>query len=234
VTPKSGGRASKRRDRSPLLPAVVSLETSDIESVVSLTSTGSVRTAIPKPILKKLFGDIERAGGIHEFDKGLNQGLNILLDKGDPSIYGHRGDPQRKRLSNKVTQWKNLKPEKYNRKLALLGLVPAASLPPKAIQRLKPKEKTPPKKQRSVASIPEEIGIESPEVLAPPRFVVDPKVRDRAISGSAVTEQIQEESNTMRGTLHPRTRPLALYRSSLTPCPCLAACFQTRKHNYYS
>jgi hypothetical protein len=205
VTPKSGGRAPKRRgDRNPLLPAVVSLETSasdiDIDSVASLSSTGSVRTALPKHILKKLFGDIERAGGIQEFDKGLSQALNILLDKGDPAIYGARGDRQRKRLSNKVTQWKNLPTAKYNRKLHQLGLSPAASLPPKTIQRLSPKEKTPPKQrqQRSVASIPEEIGIESPE-----------------LGISDATEQM-----TMRGTSHRAMMPLALYRSSLTSC-CL-------------
>jgi hypothetical protein len=209
VTPKSGGRASKRRDRSPLLPAVVSVDTSDVDSVASIGSSGSGRSNIPKHILKQLFHDVEHAGGIQSFDDGLKQAVNILLDRGDPAIYGLRGDPVRKRLSNKVTQWKQLPAEKYHRKLYKLGLSPAASLPPKDIRKLKPKEKTPPRHRSPVPSIPEEVENESPEAVRP----VHPKVRAREIATDSVTKQILEsrskiltqeksptEARMMRGT----------------------------------
>jgi hypothetical protein len=100
-TPEIGGGALPRRSSGP---AIVSVESSDVESTASIGTNGSRRTSIAKPVLKQLFYDIEHSGGIQDFDKGLNQGLNILLDKGDPLIYGTRGDSTRRQLTCKVSQ----------------------------------------------------------------------------------------------------------------------------------
>jgi hypothetical protein len=109
-------------------------------------------------------------------------------------IYGNRGDPIRKKLSNKVTQWKLLHREKYLGKLVKLGLQPAANLPKADIQKLVPKsspKRTPGKKR--VPSIPEEVSFSSPEEepVRPP-FEVDPKLRKRGFSTSSedVRDQI--------------------------------------------
>lgn len=224
LTPKSGGR---RAARSPLLPAVVSVD-SDIDSVASASSSGSFRTLIAKPVLKQLFYDIEHAGGIHEFDKGLHQALNILLDQGDPAIYGVRGDSTRKRLSNKVTQWKSLAPEKYLGRLVKLGLLPASQLPKVQIVRLKAKS---PKKRSKVNSIPEEVAYDSPPVRPP--FVLDPKDRARGIATNSedVRDQILEQAqkkqkarqattkeSTMRG-VSPELQCLLLFIAPTTSSP---------------
>lgn len=222
------------------MPAVVSVETSDIESVASLSSTGSVRTAIPRHILKKLFGDIEHAGGLHEFDNGLNQALNILLDRGDPAIYGARGEKQRKRLSNKVTQWKSLPKKQYHRRLYELGLTPAASIPPEQIRKLRAKEKTPPrknkKKKREISAIPEEVEYESPPVR--PAFTTDSETVTEHLLEQAQAKRKEKESKTtteegiMRGT-----SPVCLLVCSARRSPLsmsFAACFKNRKHYYHS
>ena len=187
-TPPPGRRGTPRR--SPL-PAVVSVD-SDAESTHSLTSNGTVRSKIPKHILKQLFYDIEHAGGIQDFDDGLNQALNILLDQGDPAIYGIRGDATRKRLSNKVTQWKSLSNQKYYKRLFGLGVVPAVHLGKNEIVRLKAKS---PKKRSKVASIPEEV--EGVEVDSPSSLAYDPK-RGWATDSDAVTQQILERARANR------------------------------------
>lgn len=144
------------------MPAVVSLE-SDVESTVSVGTNGTIKPRIPRQVLKQLFYDIEHAGGIQTFDKGLHQGLNILLDKGDPKIYGLRGDYIRKTLSNKVCKWKALPIEKYHHRLFKLQLQPAQILPKSNILRLEPKKQ----KKRTVSgrtledSVPCEIAYEA-------------------------------------------------------------------------
>jgi hypothetical protein len=146
---------------------VVTLE-SDLESTASIGTNSSRKTyeSIPKPILKQLFYDIEHAGGLHEFDKGVKQGLNVLLDKGDPGIYGERGDKVRRRLSVKVSDWKKLTRTQYHKRLFKLGIQPADTLLKSDIVSLK--EKDPPKKKKkqgAIRPIPEDSVPD--EILAP-------------------------------------------------------------------
>lgn len=144
-----GGEAASR---SSSIPAVVTLE-SDLESTASIVTNGSRKTyeTIPKPILKQLFYDIEHAGGLHEFDKGVKQGLAILLDQGEPEIYGVRGDGIRRRLTCKVSDWKKLTQKQYHRRLFKLGVQPADTLLVKDIVSIEKK------KQGAIRTIPEEV-----------------------------------------------------------------------------
>lgn len=91
----------------------------------------SRKPPIPGATLKQLAEDIERAGGIKNFDKGLKQGLNILLDyrtydEEDPECYGIRGSPLRNRISKKVAYWKKVPTEQYVKILGKLGVLPAS------------------------------------------------------------------------------------------------------------
>jgi hypothetical protein len=140
--------------RATGIPAVVSLE-SDVESTVSIGTNGTVRSKIPKPTLKQLFYDIEHAGGIQEFDKEVKQALNILLDSGDPVVYGFRGDKVRKRLTNKVYQWKKLSGEKYRNRLFKIHVQPAETLRKSDIVKIVAKTK----KRKAAPVIPEEVAV---------------------------------------------------------------------------
>ena len=162
AAPRRGGEA---------VPAVVSVE-SDVESTASIGTNGSVRSKIPPPVLKQLFYDIERAGGIQEFDKGVKQALNLLLDNGDPVIYGYRGDKVRKRLTNKVYQWKKLDREKYLSRLFKLRVQSAESLQKADIVKIvakKSKKRPSVIPEEEVAEIPDEIAF-SPEERQPRPF----------------------------------------------------------------
>jgi hypothetical protein len=74
--------------------------------------------------LKQLAQDIEQAGGIQNFDDHVSQALSILLDAGDPEIYGRRGSNTRRRLTQKVNKWKSLSPEQYSSVLQKLYVLP--------------------------------------------------------------------------------------------------------------
>ena len=120
--PESKVRAPKQPRRSK--KAADSSKVSDSEASVSASI--SSRGSIPKRVLKQVAEDIEKAGGLKDFDAGVDQALSIILDGGDPECYGHRGDEIRRQLSQKVTQWKSLPHEKYLRILYKLEVTPAA------------------------------------------------------------------------------------------------------------
>jgi hypothetical protein len=162
-----GGAAS----RSSSIPAVVTLE-SDLE-LASIGTNSSRKTyeSIPKPILKQLFYDIEHAGGLHEFDKGVKQALNVLLDQGDPKIYGERGDPVRRRLTVKVSDWKKLTQTQYHKRLFKLGIQPAEVLLKSDIVSLaETNPKKTKKKQGAIRTIPEELIPDEIDLVHAPVF----------------------------------------------------------------
>ena len=168
------------------VPAVVSLE-SDVESTASIGTNGSLRSKIAKPVLKQLFYDIEHAGGIHAYDKGVKQALNILLDKGDPVIFGFRGDKIRKRLTCKVSQWKKLSREKYLIKLLKLGVQPAESLPKGSIIPLVPK---PPKHP----VIPEDETVPDQIVFSPDQQQI-PRGHSWRIDSDAIHQRLLDRNS---------------------------------------
>jgi hypothetical protein len=146
------------------IPAVVSLD-SDVESTASKGTDDSKSTKVPAPVVKQLLFDIEHAGGIQKFDRGIKQATKILLDNGDPVIYGFRGDSLRRTLTNKVYKWKKEPREKYLARLLRFDVRSAESLPKEAIVKLVARE---PKKRRprppiineeEAADIPDEIDL---------------------------------------------------------------------------
>ena len=180
------------------MPAVVSLE-SDVESTASIGTNGSVRTRIGRPVLKKLFYEIEHAGGIQVFDKGVKQALNVLLDKGDPVIYGFRGDKIRKRLTCKVYQWKKLPRDKYLLKLSKLGVQSAEALPKASIVKLVPKTpKTP------IRTIPEEeLVVDIPEeIVFPPDKHLTPRIDSAAIRQRLLDRKPSNDDDIRQELLH--------------------------------
>jgi hypothetical protein len=61
-----------------------------------------------------LLNDIQSAGGIDKFqqDPESNQSLSFLLDE-RVDLYGGRGDPLCRRISNKVARWKKLSEDQW-------------------------------------------------------------------------------------------------------------------------
>lgn len=112
---------------------VVTFADGDGESVVGSRSTRfASRQKLPGSTLKQLAEDIEHAGGIVEFDNGLTQGLNVLLDlrtygDSDLNIYGKRGSKLRERVRKKVAKWRLLSVEEYLVILSKLGVLPASA-----------------------------------------------------------------------------------------------------------
>lgn len=103
-------------------------EEEETHSTVSSSSLSSV--GLPGHLLKQLALDIEAAGGIVEFDKGKNQGLNHLLDQRNlqlGEVYGQRGSDLRRKISQKVAKWKKLDSTKYLTVLAKLGVTPKSA-----------------------------------------------------------------------------------------------------------
>jgi hypothetical protein len=97
-------------------------------------SNSSGDSSVPQWIVKALLNDIERAGGISQFDLDQKQGLSKLLDhrsvtQDQPEYYGLRGTAKRAKISQKVKRWKALinseEPQKYLKKLRKLGVEPA-------------------------------------------------------------------------------------------------------------
>lgn len=117
----------KRKGRKKIQKSVSSDDSFSDSSV----GESSRKAPIPGATLKQLAEDIERAGGIKSFDKGLKQGLNILLDyrtydEDDPECYGERGSSLRGRIRKKVAYWKKLPSEHYVTTLGKLGVLPAS------------------------------------------------------------------------------------------------------------
>lgn len=112
------------------------------ESVVGSRSTRfASREKLPGSTLKQLAEDIERAGGIVDFDHGLTQGLNVLLDlrtygESDLNIYGKRGSKLRERVRKKVAKWRLLSVEEYLVILSKLGVLPASARQKQALIKL--------------------------------------------------------------------------------------------------
>lgn len=79
---------------------------------------------IPYHVQKQLAQDIEDFGGIQTVAKGQCQILCQICNR-RPEVYGKRGDPLRKSLSNKVNRWRLLSKKEYRKKvLAFLQIPP--------------------------------------------------------------------------------------------------------------
>jgi hypothetical protein len=111
----------------------------------SVTTSSSSERGVAKRVCKQLAEDIERRGGIDCFDKGVKQGLNVLLDAGDSECYGERGSTLRRQITQKVARWKTLSPAKYASILYKLGVTPADARPKGEIEKLvkTPKKRAP-------------------------------------------------------------------------------------------
>jgi hypothetical protein len=128
----------------------------------SRSTSFASRSQFDAGTLKQLAEDIEYAGGIKEFDKGLTQGLNLLLDlrtyvvkegEADHNIYGERGSKLRERIRKKVAKWKSKSPEEYLLTLSKLGVLPASARKKENISKLVPGIAKIPKKVQIVEDI---------------------------------------------------------------------------------
>jgi hypothetical protein len=116
-----------------------------VSSVGGESASSSSDRGLAKRVCKQLAEDIERSGGIHRFDKGVKQGLNVLLEAGDSECYGKRGSPLRRQIAQKVARWKTLSPAKYASVLFKLGVTPADARRKGEIEKLVkyPKKRAP-------------------------------------------------------------------------------------------
>ena len=79
---------------------------------------------VPDDIREQLAHDIQKAGGIANFDKGSSQALDDILNS-NPDKYKTRGHPLRRKICNLVySQWKRWTPEKYSEEVLLHYRVP--------------------------------------------------------------------------------------------------------------
>jgi hypothetical protein len=119
---------------------------SDNDNESRATTAGNkVRAKLPVSVQKQLAEDIERAGGLHSFEEGVKQGLTKLLDLGDSECYGARGSALRRKIGQKVFQWKRLKIQDYYQVLNKLQVVPNSQRP-KSQTYVLSEFKSPPKK----------------------------------------------------------------------------------------
>jgi hypothetical protein len=116
-----------------------------VSSVGGESASSSSERGLAKRVCKQLAEDIERSGGIERFDKGVKQGLNVLLEAGDSECYGERGSKVRRQIAQKVARWKTLSPAKYASVLFKLGVTPADARPKGKIEKIAkyPKKKAP-------------------------------------------------------------------------------------------
>jgi hypothetical protein len=106
------------------------------EIVNNKSASSSTERGLAKRVCKQLAEDIERSGGIHRFDKGVKQGLNVLLEAGDSECYGKRGSKVQRKITQNVSHWKTLSPAKYASVLFKLGVTPANAQPKGEIEKL--------------------------------------------------------------------------------------------------
>jgi hypothetical protein len=85
---------------------------STVVTVASSASSARKNTKLAHNVEKQLLVDIQASGGIHRFDQGKPQGLNILLDK-RPHIFGIRGDTLRRKIQQRVRYLRVLDKHKY-------------------------------------------------------------------------------------------------------------------------
>ena len=85
---------------------------STVATVASSTSSARKKTRLPQNVEKQLLVDIQASGGIHLFDQGKPQGLNILLDK-RTHLFGSRGDTLRRKIQNRITYLRTLDKLRY-------------------------------------------------------------------------------------------------------------------------
>ena len=109
------------------------------------------RSGLHLSVQKELAEVIERAGGLHSFDDKEKHALSRLLDLGDAEAFGERGSKQRRKISQKVFQWKQLPIQEYYQVLNKLGIAPASARPKSEIERVS-KTITPPKRRLSPKS----------------------------------------------------------------------------------
>lgn len=100
--------------KSSSTPSISRRKQAEFASPSSVTSTGSKR-GLPEHIDKQLLIDIEESGGIDHFDAGVPQATSqvILNNPARVNIYGKRGEPIRKSLTQRVKYLKTLPREKY-------------------------------------------------------------------------------------------------------------------------
>jgi hypothetical protein len=116
-----------------------------VSSVGGESASSSSERGLAKRVYKQLAEHIERSGGIHHFDKGVKQDLNVLLEAGDSECYGKRGSKVRRQIAQKVARWKTLSLAKYASVLFKLGVTPSDTRPKGEIEKLVkyPKKRVP-------------------------------------------------------------------------------------------
>jgi hypothetical protein len=85
-------------------------------------STGSKRDRLKFNVEKQLLTDVENAGGLHFFQE-QPQALRYLCDNhARKRLYGSRGDPIRRKISQRITYLKTFSPKDYLTLLQSYGI----------------------------------------------------------------------------------------------------------------
>jgi hypothetical protein len=151
------------------------------------------RSRLHLSVQKELAEVIERAGGLHSFDDKEKHALSKLLDLGDSEAFGDRGSKQRRKISQKVYQWKHQPIQEYYQVLNKLGIAPASARPKSEIVRVG-KSITPPKRRLSPKSLTKKK--QAPQTRRAPSTSTD-----------AVTELILTDFAELKISKQPKVTP---------------------------
>lgn len=86
------------------------------QSPILASSKHAMSRGVPQHVLKQLLCDIEEQGGLHS-----NFTLRSVCDS-KPTLYGHKGTPQRRAIQNKTQRLKLLHRREYLELLAFFGI----------------------------------------------------------------------------------------------------------------